>query len=448
MKMGAPFPPDVEGAVRLIALASAVCLAPLSFAIEQAPSSVITQPFVLTLDQAIQIALHDNRDLGLASRELEKAARQVELARVDRYPKLGVSFVNPWFFTDLDLHLSSLGVIGLPSHFSFTTVTLAQPISKLYDIGLGVKASELTRDANTERLRAARQLVVNQVKRGYYGCLRAETGLKPSREALELFRELERVVASLADERAALESDLLEVQARRALQEHEVIILEDALSSGRERLNVALGRDADTPFSLESIPVTLPAEADLAEARVRGLEHRPDVREARIRVELARTDERLKKAERWPMVGAQFNYIYNHNFPPLPSNIAALTVQASWEPFDWGRKSKETANKELVVVQAETSLRQLEASVRVDLNEKFRALRSARSLTIATELGERAAREKLRVTLGRHKENAVLTKDLLQAQVGLADAEQKYQAALIGYWEARADFEKAMAEDR
>ena len=163
---------------------------------------------------------------------------------------------------------------------------------------------------------------------------------------------------------------------------------------------------------------------------------------------MARTDERLKRAEWWPRVNAVFAYVHNNNFPLLPPNIAALTFQASWEPFDWGRKSKERANKQLVVMQAQTSLRQLEASVKVDLNEKFRALREASSLTIATELGERAAREKLRVMLDRHKENAVLTKDLLQAQVALADADQKYQAALLGYWEARADFEKAMAEDR
>jgi len=50
--------------------------------------------------------------------------------------------------------------------------------------------------------------------------------------------------------------------------------------------------------------------------------------------------------------------------------------------------------------------------------------------------------------LDRHNEGTVLTKDLLQAQVGLSDAGHKYQAALLAYWEARADFEKAVAEDR
>ena len=433
--------------MRLLQLSLAVCLG-IPWASAQSLPSGALDASVLTLDQAIQIALQDNRDLSFAGRELDKAAREVEVARTNRYPQLGLSLLSPNLVTDLDFRLGPLGSLPLPRHFSFTSLTLAQPLSQLYDLGLGVKASELTRDAHSERLRAARQSVVNQVKRGYYACLRAESGLKPSREALELFREIERVVMSLFAERAALESDLLDVQARRARQEHDVLVLEDALATARERLNIALGRDADTPFRVEPIPTTVPSEADLQDARAQGLDRRPEVREARIRIELARVDERLKRAEWWPRVNAAFAYVRNSNFPLLPPNIAVLSLQASFEPFDWGRKSKETANKQLVVLQAETALRQLEASVKVDLNEKFRALREASALTIATELGERAAREKLRVMLDRHKENAVLTKDLLQAQVALADADQKHQAGLIGYWEARADFEKAMAEDR
>ena len=88
-------------------------------------------------------------------------------------------------------------------------------------------------------------------------------------------------------------------------------------------------------------------------------------------------------------------------------------------------------------------LRQAEAAVTVDLSARARALREARSLVTVTELAERAARERLRVMLDKHAEGAILTRDLLQAQLSLADANHKSQAALLAYWEARADFEKA-----
>jgi outer membrane protein TolC len=425
---------------RTVCVVATVLLASALPAAAQAP--------VLTLDEVIRTALAYNRDLKLATQEVEKAALQIDVAKANRFPRLNVSYLEPALLTPLDLRLGPLGALDLPHNFGFAIGSAAQPLTQLHDIGLGIKVAELSRDVAAERVRAARQTVVNEVTRAYYGLLRAESGLKPSREAVGLFKELERLLDTLVEERAALESDRLDVQVRRAQQEHDVVVLEDALATGRERLNVALARDPETPFAFEAIPTDIPGEVDLAAARARVLDQRPDVRQARITVELARTDAKLKKAENRPKVNALFTYIGNINMPLLPGNIAAALVQASWEPFDWGRKAKEQIAKQIAVTQAETALRQLEATIVVDLNARYRALREARSLVAVTELGDRAAREKLRVMLDRHNEGTVLTKDLLQAQVGLSDAGHKYQAALLAYWEARADFEKAVAEDR
>jgi outer membrane protein TolC len=41
----------------------------------------------------------------------------------------------------------------------------------------------------------------------------------------------------------------------------------------------------------------------------------------------------------------------------------------------------------------------------------------------------------------------VLLKDVLEIQTSLADANHRYQAALLAYWTARADFEKALGEE-
>jgi outer membrane protein TolC len=402
----------------------------------------------LTLDEAVRLALANNRSLSLAAQEVEKATQAVEVAKTARLPKFSVSVLAPVVFTHLDLRLGPLGALDLPHSFGFAIGTAAQPISQLYDIGLGVKASELSRDIASERLRAARQTAVDEIKRAYYGCLRAASGLVPSRDALDLFKQIEGLMDNLVGERAALEADRMEVHARRAQQEHDILVLEDALATGRERINVALGRDPDTPFSLEKLAVALPAEADIAAILAAVLDRRPDVREARITIDLAKTDWRLKKAERYPHVSALFGYVGNINMPLLPGNIAAAVVQASWEPFDWGRKGRELASKQIAVQQTETQLRQIEATVAVDLKARARALREARSLVSVTDLTARAARERLRVMLEKRKEDTILAKDLLQAQVAVAEADHRHQAALLAYWEARADFEKAMAVDQ
>lgn len=402
----------------------------------------------LTLDEAVRLAVTGNRDLSLAAGEVDKAEQAMDVARTAKKPRFNVSFIEPVLFTPLDFRLGPLGTLDLPRNFAFAIGTATQPISQLYDIGLGIKASGLSKDLASERLRATRQTVVDEVKRAYYGILRAESGLKASREAIGLLKEAERLVDTLVTERAALRGDLLDVQARRARQEHDLLVLEDRMATGRERLNVALGRDPETPFALERLPLALPAETDLTAARAAALDRRPDVRQARLTIDLAKIDWQLKKAEQRPRVGALFSYVGNINMPLLPGNIATAVIQASWEPFDWGRKGYERAIKQVAVQQAETLARQLEATVAVDLNARGRALREARSLIAVTELGTRAAQERLRVVLDRRNEEAVLLKDLLQAQVAVAEADHNYQAALLSYWEARADFEKALAVER
>lgn len=401
---------------------------------------------VLPLAEAVQMALAQNRDLQQAQAEVDKATYQSDIARTQRLPRFSVGIIEPNFLTEVDLRLGPFN-LGLPRAFAFAFGTVTQPISQLYDIGLGMKAAALGQTVAAERLRGARQAVVNELTRGYYACVRAQTGLVPAREAVALSREIERLLRSLVDERAALEADLLEAQARLARQEHDVLVLENALTTGRERINVALARDPATPFGFEDIAATVPADVEVATARERMLDQRPDLRQARLSVDLAGIDVRAKKAERLPRVGAVLTYAANINLSLLPGNLGSAVLQATWEPFDWGRRSREIGVKSLTARQADTAVRQLEASAVVELGVKARGLREARSLVAVTELAEQAARERLRVILDRSAEGATLARDLLQAQVGLADADFNYQAALLAYWEARADYEKVAGED-
>jgi outer membrane protein TolC len=73
----------------------------------------------------------------------------------------------------------------------YVSATVAQPLSQLHRIGLGVKMRELSRDADREKLRSLKQSVVGNVKRLYYSLLQTESALEASREQLNLYRELD-----------------------------------------------------------------------------------------------------------------------------------------------------------------------------------------------------------------------------------------------------------------
>jgi outer membrane protein TolC len=163
-----------------------------------------------------------------------------------------------------------------------------------------------------------------------------------------------------------------------------------------------------------------------------------------LKVKYAEYDRKIKKSELIPEVGLAVSYVspFNTNF--VPKNVASIGFTLSWEPFDWGRKKREASEKARSIEQAQLALREAENAVRMEVNVNFRKLQQARQMLVINRLSQEASTEKLRVTGNRYKMQAALFSDVLNAQTALAEADNQYQQALLAFWAARADFEKAM----
>ena len=64
----------------------------------------------------------------------------------------------------------------------------------------------------------------------------------------------------------------------------------------QENLNEVLGRDLTTEFAVQAIPELATYELNLAEARRRALDQRPEVREAGLKMKQAQLDVRAQRA--------------------------------------------------------------------------------------------------------------------------------------------------------
>jgi outer membrane protein TolC len=182
-------------------------------------------------------------------------------------------------------------------------------------------------------------------------------------------------------------------------------------------------------------------------AEARGLQNRPDLKKAKLQVQQADYDVRAKKAEYIPDVSLAFNYVSTANFQnALPSNITAVGLQLTWEPWDWGRKRHELAEKRVKEEQAKVAVSATERSVLLEVRNASRQLESTRRQLTLTDATERAARERLKEIQEQLKREAVLSKDLFSAQSELASADSQQQQALAAFWKARADLKKAIGE--
>jgi len=435
------------------------------------PSSVPAQQSgeaateLLTLDQAISLAFRDNRDVKNAQLGIGKAEDDFAAAKTYRLPKFefnalaGQQLVSPDFtFTkgvlgnytnvgpipDRDVKMSTP---SRPTAILFGQVT--QPLTQLHRIRLNIKQAALLTDIAREQLRGQEQSVLNNVKRTYYAIVQTESSLQSVRQALVFYRELERVTGDYVAQQVALKADDLEVKTRLAKTETEELTVTNKLSTLKEQLNQLMGRDIRTEFRVAAVPEQSSFETDLAAARERALDQRPEIKEAKLRVQQAELEKRVKKSEYIPDVSAALTYASPRNFDTyIPKNFAAAGVTVSWEVFDWGRKKQQLAEKQKTIEQANNSLRDAQSTVMIEVGAKMRDLQQAAQTLRVAQLGQETARENMRVSINKYKLVATLFSDVLQTQATLADADYEYQKALLAFWTAKAAYEKALGADK
>jgi outer membrane protein TolC len=254
---------------------------------------------------------------------------------------------------------------------------------------------------------------------------------------------LDQVTDRYFVQKVVLKSDTLAVKAQVARARYQIATLHDALASQRESLNQLMGRDLLAEFSVQPVVGRTAYETDL-DVGARALDQRPEVRQARLKAKQANLDYRVQVSKYIPDVTLALNYVSTLNVEFLPRNVASVGVLVNWEPFDWGRKRRELTEKALAIQQAEHSVREAEQSVLVDVNARLRKLHQARAFVDVTRLAQETENEKLRVVIDQYPLKAALLKDVLQEQSAVADANNQYQQALLAFWIAKADLEKAL----
>lgn len=415
----------------------------------------------LTLDQAIALALRDNHGIKIARLAVERSDNEISAAKTFRLPSLhAYSLVSGNLATnELKVQNPANTLFpGLGPFFSLNVerkptaligASVIEPLSQQYRIGLQIKLERLSREVAQAKLRQQQNETIDQVKKAYYAVLQMQSAVTSVKEALKSYRELDRITGDYVVQHVALKADHLTVQTRLARVQYEELELTSRLATQKEQLNSLLGRDVGGTFEVAGTPAFVSFETDLTEARRVALEKRPELQQARLLVQQATLDRRIKKSHYIPDVSAGFTYLTARNFSDaVPKNFANVGVAVTWEVFDWGRKKNELAAKDKAIEQANAGLKETEDQILIDVGDKLRKLQLAGQALRVARLSEDSAKENLRVSTGRYKFQAVLLSDVFQSQASLAEASHEYQQALLTFWTAKAEFEKALGEDK
>src|ERR1700760_1659602 len=245
---------------------------------------------VLSLSQAVQIALEHNRPVNIARLDIDKSKWTLAQTKTKRFPAISTYLFASGDITSPTFNFPA-GSFGFekPQNFKlssgvtgYASVQAAQPISQLYQIHLAIREQELSVDYSGEQYKGKRQSLAASVKQGYYSVLQTESALEAQQALIKSYEETDRVTADYLSKESVLKSDSLQVKAKLAQAQYQMVQLRDTLDTQKEQLNELLGRDIDVPFRTEAVPAMTPAEMDLKAARQMALDRRPEVKEAEI----------------------------------------------------------------------------------------------------------------------------------------------------------------------
>jgi outer membrane protein len=428
------------------------------------PSALHAQPDVLTLQDAVNLALAQNRSIEQASLSASGAADAIAAAKTQRLPQLkfssttGMLLTRPTITFEKGAFGEYPGIGSVPGDTTeissarkltaLLTGEVALPLTQQIRIGLGIRSLQLTERIARGQVRLTRHEVIKHVRQAYYSILQKQSSLDAVEQTIELLREVSRQTTQYVKVGTALNADLLDVQARLAKAEYDKVALTGPLATAKEQLNQLLGRPIDTDFRVAQV-LEASSITELKQARERAVASRPEIEQARLKIEQAEVERRKKKSEYIPDVSLSVTYYSAINVSTtLPRNVAIAGVQTSWQPFDWGKKRSELAQKHKAIQEATVALRDAEDKVRIEVGSAFRKMQEARVMLSASRASQESTREAARVVSVRFRSNSALLKDVLEAQADLASANDNTQQALLAYWVARADFEKAMGEEQ
>ena len=468
---------------------SALAFSSLAFAqgIEQTPDTTAA-PKLITLDQALQIAVSENTSVKVADMEVERTGYARKGTYASLFPQIDGSAAyqrtikKQVMYMDFDMSDLAGGASGGDSSGDAGSgsteeggaaapssgggievgrwntwsagVSAAMPLvnAQLWE---SLKISGLDVELAVEKARSSRIETVTQVKQAYFACLLAKKSFEVYKSVYENALENLKQTQQKYNAQRASELDLTRAKTTLANAVPNVYDAESSVILTLWQLKAVMGVDLDENIdvagSLEDFADTM--LRDIKESEELSLENNSTLRQLGIQAEQLASMVRTQQYAYLPTLSLAFSYSMNamtndFKFSEYKwSPYSYLGVSLSVPIFSGGKRynavRQAKVQKAELALQRENTERQLKISIRQYLNQMETAMKSYASAGSALESAGKAYDiAKASYSVGR----STLT-DLNDAQLALTQAQMTVSQAVYSFVIAKANLEGVLGAD-
>ena len=400
----------------------------------------------ISLTEAAEIMLENNRQLQNSRQNIEKAEKDVELSGRGYYPTVnlqssytkmesGQMTIDFQKLSDPTYNFFQDGfpMTETPDQNYNTSLSLNQPLYLGGRVRIGEDISELGQEmSRIEYQKQLDQTLFNLVQ-SYYGVLQAQGMVEIRQNALDVVNEHLRIVKVNTEAGTSLRQDLLQTQIEQRKAEEDLIAAENQLQIARKRLAQLLG-DSSKNYAVSTPEKNPDPETELDKLINIALEKRAELKSLQINQQMLEKQKELEGNPYRPQISLNGSYNWQGSELDFSEGSWNITLSGSISLYDGGKANLKEEKKEIEASNLENSKTDLEESIKIEIEDTLLSLNHSKEMINLEQL-----------SLENAEENLELANKSYQAGVGtnidVINAQTSYKQAQISLLQAEYDYE-------
>lgn len=392
----------------------------------------------ITLDQAIQMALENSKEIKISEKDVEVSKLKVGMAFKDALPS--VVYSGSYTRSEYDRKIYRHGWENqVDRKGGYTqTITISQPIFQGGAVLGGIKGAQAYKNISNLLYMGERRDVRLETISNYSNIVKLEKDLEALESShKELKARYEKQKAQL-DLRLITKTDILKTEYSMLEVESQIIGTKNSIEIEKEKLRIKTGlvNDKDIEVVEFTVPENLSRNIDFAKDKEQALTESIGALTAKYYVEAADASKMISRADMLPKVNAFASYGTSERTKYNPTIDEAEWrggVQVTWNVFEFGKNYDNYRVASITKEQEELREKISKDDIGVNVTDAYLELIRMEKERSSKERAMEAAIENFKMDQERYDAGLISTVDFLLSETQMREAKVAYNQVVVDY---------------
>jgi len=344
-------------------------------------------------------------------------------------------------------------IINPKDEYNFVT-SFSQPIFTGFALVNQYKIASLGLDVAEISEKLTRQDVILDAKNAYFSTLKSQKLMTVAEDTVKQATAQKEVAENMYQVGMSPLNDLLQSQVQLANDKQRFITAQNNLEISKAQFNTLLRRPVNAPVAIVDILDYTPFEQDITYCLTQANQNRLELQVADLEVQIAEKDYELSKGNYFPSIDLTGNWTRRGTEWDADGGEGIadkkfwdIRATATWDFWQWGRTRYGVKEKLSRLAQAKYRKEDIFDNIELEVKQAFLRTKETEKNITTIEKAIEQAKENLRITEERYKEQVSTTTDVLVAQTLLTETMTNYYNALYDFKIAKAVLYRAIGQE-